>query len=330
MKTIFLVGQIKAISPINITIPDVQGMPKDTNGFAYLPATSIRGKLRHSLHEAIARHLAEKGTPLTVDQNYMLGNGVDTGRVLKDTANTVGANAKLREANPVLSVFGNWGLGGKLGVGSGYTGKKAALYGGGARHHVAKDWLQEVIDVSELDYLMDIRSQDGQTSQDAQPIKDRQKLLKREMKGADAERKAEINTELAELDTQLRGLKDARVGASESIQRPLESFEVIDHGTVMPHRMALKNPSDIELQAVLLSIAAWAYQPTIGGHHNLGCGEIDAEWEIYEQVFLSNERKLLGKVGFGAQGFFVKGIVFDAAQTIAILTTDFDLTKFSA
>jgi hypothetical protein len=327
MKTIFFAGKIKTVSPVAVTVPDTVGMPKDSAGNAYLPANSIRGKLRHSLHEAIARHYADQGKPLTVDQHYMLGSGVDTARALKDTSSNIGANTARRAANPVLSVFGNWGLAGKLGVGSGYTGTKAVIHGAGVRKHVGKEWLDQIIDLSEIDYLTEILSQDGQTSQDSQPIKDRQKLLKRELKGADATRKTEINTELADLDQQLRELKDLRTGASESIQRPLEGFEVIDHGTTMPHRMILKNPTDTELHTVLLSIAAWAYEPMIGGHHNLGCGNIDAEWEIYEQAFLSNARTKIGTVGFNETGFFVEGIVFDAAATLQHITTDFDLAQ---
>ncbi|MBO6224243.1 MAG: hypothetical protein J6N72_02145 [Psychrobacter sp.] len=84
MQTYKLIGTITTIQPVNITLPNTKGMPM-TQGKPMIPASSIRGWLRHSAHNAVTQAYAKEGKFLDVDTHYLLASGVDTGRVLSVT-----------------------------------------------------------------------------------------------------------------------------------------------------------------------------------------------------------------------------------------------------
>ena len=335
MKTVQFNGTITTLSPVTVSLPDVSGMARTTQGLPMIPASTLRGLLRHSAHEAMAYLSHQAGRNLTVDQHYMLAAGVDTARVIKDGAATkVGHTAALRAKNPMLSVFGRWGLAGRLGVGSAVAQDANCLIimGNGSRHHPfnRNPGLTDCVPVEELDYLQQILMADSQASESTSDLKDEEKALKKEVRGASAERKAEINARLAEIAAIIREVKDERVGSREAIQRPLDGFEAIDAGHQLSHRMTLQNPTDQELHLVLWAIAIASHQPMVGGHRNLGCGYIAGDWTITSQSLGEGKPVELGKVGFNDEGFFCTVPGFDAdAVSQAIKSGEIALTDFA-
>ena len=55
MKTVQFNGTITTLSPVTVSLPDVSGMARTTQGLPMIPASTLRGLLRHSAHEAMAR-----------------------------------------------------------------------------------------------------------------------------------------------------------------------------------------------------------------------------------------------------------------------------------
>ena len=335
MKTVQFNGTITTLSPVTVALPDVSGMARNTQGVPMIPASTLRGLLRHSAHEAMAYLSHKAGRDLTVDQHYMLAAGVDTARILKDTqATRVGHTTALRAKNPMLSVFGRWGMAGRLGVGAAVAQDASCLItlGNGSRQHPfnRNPELAGFVPVEELDYLQQILMADSQSAESTTDLKAEEKALKKEVRGASAERKAAINARLTEIAASIREAKDERVGASETIQRPLDGFEAIDAGQQLTHRMILQNPTDQELHLVLWAIAIASHRPMIGGHRNLGCGQIAASWTITSQSIAEGKPVELGKVGFGDEGFFCTVPGFDAESiTQAIESGEMSLTEFA-
>lgn len=335
METIKLIGTIKTIQPVNITLPNTKGMPK-SQGRPMVPASSIRGWLRHAAHNGITKILADNGVLLDVDTHYLIASGVDTGRVLAVTGQgtQVGANHAIRIKHPMLSVWGYWGLAGKVAVGSAVATDKDALLliNGGARQHVfnRNEELSGFVKVDELEYLQDIISADKYSADALVDYKAEKKELQSKIgKTTDADEKAEMKERIAEIDLLIREAKDSRIGAKESIQRPLEMIEAIDEGEDLPHRMTIKNPNEHELNILLWSIAMGSLHPFIGGHNNANFGEISAEWDVTVTNINNLTPKRLGKIGFNDDGFYSTVEGFDAdAITKQILDGTINVGSF--
>lgn len=311
MRTIQLIGHIETIQPVNITLPNTKGMPK-SQGFPMIPASSLRGYLRHACHQGITEILHRNDRLLDIDTHYLIATGVDTGRVLGVAGqNTkVGSNQAIRLKHPLLSLFGYWGLSGKLAVGNAVATNENALFkvSGGARQHVfnRNEELSNFIDPSEIPRLQDILEADKYSAEAISGYKEERKNLVIEQRNADhADDKLACKNRIDEIDVLIREAKDMRVGASESIQRPLDSFEAIDQGQMLPHRMTLKSPTVIELHLALWAIAMASITPYIGGHNNSNCGEIHAKWDVMVTDIDNLTPKNIGEVGFNDErGFF--------------------------
>lgn len=310
MRTIKFVGHIETVQPVNITLPNTKGMPR-SQGNPMIPASTLRGYLRHSAHNGIVEVYHNEGTHLSVDEHYLLASGVDTKRVLgvSGQSTQVGANQELRNKHPFLSLFGYWGLAGKFSIGNAVAASSDALLkvSGGSRQHVFKrnESLSDFIDPSELPRLQDILDADKFSAEAIADYKEEKKTLQKQMRDTtDKDEKAECRTRIEELDVLMREAKDARVGASESIQRPLDGFEAIDQGHMLPHRMILKDPNELELHLALWCIAMGSLQPYVGGHSNSNFGEIHAKWDVTVTDITSMTPKKLGEVGFDDGGFF--------------------------
>lgn len=335
MQTYKLIGHIKTVQPVNITLPNTKGMPT-SHGNPMIPASSIRGWLRHAAHNAVTELYAREGRLLDVDTHYLLASGVDTGRVLAVTGQStkVGANHAIRLKHPLLSTWGYWGLAGKAAVGSAVADSKDALLvlSGGARQHVfnRNERLSGFVNESELDYLQEIILADAYSAEALVDYKAEIKELKKAIASTtDKDEKAEIRERIKEIEALIREAKDSRVGAKESIQRPLETIEAIDEGQVLPHRMSVKNPNEHELDLLLWSIAMASLHPFIGGHNNANFGEITAEWEVTVTDIDNLTPKSLGKIGFNERGFYSTVEGFDAsAVTKKILDGTINIGSF--
>ncbi|MGO3640414.1 hypothetical protein ACTXIV_13065 [Psychrobacter celer] len=310
MRTVKFIGNINTIQPVNITLPNTKGMPR-SQGRPMIPASSLRGFIRHCAHEGITLLFDKHDKPMDIDFHYLLASGVDTGRVLGVSGqNTkVGANQQIRAKHPMLSLFGYWGLSGKLSVGNAVADNDNALLkvNAGARQHVfnRNEELSNFIDPSELDRLQDILDADKYSAEAIADYKaEKKELPKKIRETSDPDEKAAYKQRSEELDVLIRDAKDSRVGASESIQRPLEQFEAIDAGQMLPHRMLLKDPTDQELHLALWSIAMASLKPYVGGHTNANYGEIHAKWEVMVTDIDNLTPKSLGHVGFNDEGFF--------------------------
>lgn len=320
MRTIKFIGQITTVEPVNITMPNLKGMPR-SQGKPMIPASSLRGYLRHSAHNGIVEAFSRDEQYLTVDEHYLLASGVDTKRALAVTGQStqVGANQEIRKKHPFLSIWGYWGLAGKFSVGNAVATSDDALLkvNGGSRQHVfnRNETLNNFVDPSELPRLQDILEADKFSAEAIADYKiEKKELQKQTRETTDKDEKAEYRTRIEELDVLMREAKDARVGASESIQRPLDGYEAIDQGQMLPHRMVLKDPTDTELHLALWSIAMASLQPYVGGHSNSNFGEIHAKWDVSVTDINSFTPKKLGEVGFDDNGFFCTVEGFDVDE----------------
>lgn len=309
-NTFRFIGHITAVTSLTVTRPD-EGFPSPPNSPfklsrkagrlprmgalreetpVYFPATSLRGAIRRAGRNMIRRAVIKqtgKQTPWSVDTHYMLTQGVDTtNRTLNEkTAGVIGVEHQLRDANPFLSLFGRWKLPGHLGIDNAIPENTDCVYveGRGARSNdFTRDPEQiQFLSTDEALRLKRILEQDALAAEETGEIDQQIKQLKKDLRSEnDSDEKEEIKHQIDELEARRKAVKGAKEGAQESIQRPLEGFEAIIPGTRLMHSMSVENASLLELGLFLACLREFSRKPRVGGHRNLNCGEIKAEWAV--------------------------------------------------
>lgn len=309
-KNYKFVGTITTIQPVSISLPKTTGMPINSHGSAYIPASSIRGFLRSIAHHAVVLELEKAGKVLSVDQHYMNASGVDTARVVKlgGGYEAVNKNLPIRKKNPLLSLFGNFVVGSHSQIGNALASPNEnplVVLGNGSRSHVFtrnKDLVKSV-DENELEYLQKVMSATADTAEQTGSIKDEISKLKKQLNKSDPEAKAAIFAQIETLNDEMKEVKESRTGSTESIQRILDGFEAIDAGYTLSHRIQVTDVTGDEFEFFLWVLYKAGYDFRIGGHSNLGCGQIHAEWDVSVSSLNDPKPTKLGKVLMGDDGF---------------------------
>lgn len=311
-KTLKLIGSIKTKAPLQVTLPELNGnLPRNAQNLPYFPASNIRGWIRHNTAECIARILKQNDNSLTVDDIYLLFSGVDTvdkRMAEKDGSVFVGVNNELRKTNPFLSLFGCWKFEGKLKVGNAYPTTEENILvqvGSGARGQVfaRNNEVVDFIDADQLDRLTVLLNEDSKISKEAEPFRKKIAELQRGYKTADKEGKIAINNEIKELEAKINAIKDTREGGKNSIRHLMPSYEAIDEGVELSHRMLISNPSHDEVLMIIWGLYCSSLKPRLGGKGSAGCGEIHAQWDLLESEFGSFKPKKVATVTIDDEGF---------------------------
>ena len=301
MPTLLLDGTFTATTPIAIILPAGKndrppaGPPRKriVNGeviieTAYVPPSSLRGRLRHLLTSELMRlQNAADGRVFTPEAyiSTALG-GVKDRRSEGDDDRRVDLKAikEIREKNPVVSLFGSMvsKIPGRLMVSdiTPVAPVEPALTGRSVRANpfVRNPAIIQLLDPARFDeftQLNDLRTAANRAEDEAERLQIQLRGKKRA--GAVAEEVQAVEVKIAELKKAAEeGFKDA--GGAVNIQQLLDGYEVIPEGTVMTNRIRLIEGADIEMQLLLLALDLLAKRPLIGGHTSHGCGEIAGSW----------------------------------------------------
>ena len=72
----------------------------------------------------------------------------------------------------------------------------------------------------------------------------------------------------------------AKAGIHFGRRVPKLEYEAIPAGTVLNHRMFLKNVSDVQLGLFVAGLARFAEDPRFGAHRAHGCGQVCMEYRV--------------------------------------------------
>lgn len=335
-RTIRLIGKITTLSPVTVSTPDVRGMTKDHQGRPYIAASTIRGKIRSSATLLIQTLQSSVNKPLGVDAIYAMGQGVDTARqftMMREGSVEVGSAKQYRDANMHMSVYGRWGLKGRLSVGNAFSDSPSTLIKiGGSRQHIFSkvEELNGFVAKEELGYLSEILKADAKSSKELGEYKEEIKRLKKQLRAVvSQEEKDAINAQITANEDIISSVKQDRVGATEAILRPLEQFEAIDANVELDHRFVLASPTQAEFEFFLWCLRSIAHDFTLGGHRATGCGEVKGAWEVTEHIQGEDKPRLLGSVSIDDNGFScnIDGINLDTISE-QIKSGELDFSKF--
>ena len=325
--TINFTGHISCVEPLTVSIQNSafgaseHRLPRNGANTSktqpFFPASSIRGKLRNETHLALLKTIkqANQGeNPMDIHDHFMLAQGVDSARRVdssKPGAGVTDAHKELRETNPMLSLFGRWGLASKVSVGLALpeTDDCWGMFGGGFRgvmFEKNQDLLQE-LNSDDTDLLERIMIEQAAKAADKAGLKSQKQALLRQVKKATEEEKENLYAQANEIQAQIDlNEKDTGIGPETTIRRPIDEFEAFTAGALLKHRMALNGATKAELGLFLLGLQRFARNPRLGGHTAHNCGLIEASWVVTTWPEEEESPVILGKVALGAEGFSIE------------------------
>lgn len=317
MNTITLVfeGIVTAEAPLTVNRPndkfhkdDFGRLPragvKAPGTQAYFPGSNLNGALRRKCRDIVREATISSGKPFTIDEHYILTQGVDTtNRVKNERADgVIDFEKAVRNANPLLSLFGRWKLPGHLAIYdlcpvSGND-ECVFMHGEGARIDDFDRSPGEASFLSAEDTikLKKILHQDKDIQKQINEMVDSQKSLTSQQRKAKGEEKESLQAEISKLEENVKQLKNEKSGSEESIQMPLPGYEAFVPGTQFKHKMVLSNVNEIEIGLVFDTLLRFSEKPYLGGHFKNGCGEVSAEWDIKYRKPGTFKPEVLGRV----------------------------------
>lgn len=322
MRTLNFNGTITTVEPLTVVLKSASSttghrLPRN-GGYTsspYFPGTSIRGAIRHAAHLVVVDRIGldENGkAPFDLADHFMLAQGVDIADKSEEfPSGEINAGRELRMKNPLLSLFGRWGLAGKVGMGNAFptSNEQWGMFGGGARTIMFErnESLIELLDADQVSRLGRIITEQAEASVDISAIKAEQASLKKLMKTAEKEDKAELQKKINELDEKIQSRKDEKTEARESIRRPIDGYEAFVAGAELDHRMTIKNATDVEAGLFLAALIRFASDPHLGGHANHNCGLVEASWDVTTWTPGEMMPVAVGKFSFNHNGVSIEG-----------------------
>jgi hypothetical protein len=237
-------------------------------------------------------------SPFSLNDHYYLVLGGVKGDDKEDKADILGADTR-RKANPIVGLFG-----------AGDPWQQGRLY---VSHAVPPPEQVDVYAVRGARVDDFARSGDNLSvlSED-----DRQKWLhiaqvnnlrsgkdkelkkldaKLADKGASEDSKKEAKAQKVALEAEIKALS-ASSDYSNSINRPLDGYEVIPPGTDLAHSMTLSFGNMMEVGLLMGALRFWALDPWIGAHKSHGCGIVSGHWDVTIRRGYGREYEEFGSV----------------------------------
>lgn len=302
MKYYQFKGVIKLIQPFMVNLPKTNQFPTDSFGNPLMPSNSLRGWLRFACYRSLLEVMKERGILFNIHEHYLLGKGIDTGSLIKnERATTIGSNVNVRELNPIMDLFGRWGMASALGVGSGIAPKGSLIRSpNSSRGHIVDsfDDFDRYIIEEDKQLIIDIMKQDAETAPQIQELESKIKIIQHDKRNApNIELKNDLTQKIQGVQTKIEQIKDNKLGSRNTVRRIDYGVEVIDANTHAQHTMKLTSHHQGSFQFLL-----WALSKLplfrVGGGRALNYGEVEPLWTITEHSFSHPEGLEIGEVGW--------------------------------
>ena len=337
MKYYQFKGAIKLLQPFMINLPNSNQFPTDSHGNPIMPSNTLRGWLRFASYRSLLEVMNEHGIQFSIHEHYLLAKGIDTGNLVKtERATTMGANVNIRKFNPMMDLYGRWGLASVLGVGSAVASKSALVRKpSSSRGHIIDsfDDFERFIVEEDRQLLLEIMNQDAETAPQIQELKSQIKVIQQEKRNApNLELKNELSQKIQSLQTKVDNIKDNKTGSKESVRRTNFGIEVLDANAEAQHSMKLTGNHYGSFQFLVWTLSKLPLF-RVGGGRAFNYGIVEPLWTITEHSFNHPEGFEVGEVGWvdGRFRFLLKGdLQFDLKDFENSLTNKelFNFTLF--
>lgn len=291
MKKIIINATLTTIQPVSIKLPDQEGHPKmtrgvDSNGHpkktAYIPATTIRGKLRRLAVQPLMQAAAACGNPWTLHQVYEAMLGQDAASEAAEEIDLV-ALKKRRHDNHIVDLFGA-GLGVKSRLSVGHfmpVVDVAAEAFSGVRKDLDSDTdVLDLMDPKEVNLFVDRNANNSKRSAAEALVKDMGRQIRKAEK-ADQD-VAELKNALILAESQRDALVLA-MGDMKNSTKTLTSYEAMPAGIELKSRIIIDKATSKDMDTLMGALDLFSRTPVLGGQSARGCGEVEGSFEMSDQ-----------------------------------------------
>jgi len=302
MSKIIINATLTTVQPVSIKLPDQDGHPRMTRGVdseghpkktAYIPATTMRGKLRRLAVQPLMQAAAAAGKPWTLHQVYEAMLGQDAASEASEEIDLV-ALKKRRADNHIVDLFGaGLGVKSRLSVGHFVPVVDVAPEAfSGVRKDLDSDtdvleWMAE----SEVNSFVNRNTTNARRADaDALVKKMSAQVRKAEKAGQDA---TDLKTGLTLLEAQ-RDAFLASMGSMKNSTKTLTSYEAMPCGIELKSRIIIDKATGKDLATLLGALDLFSRTPVLGGQTARGCGEVSGNFQIFDQ-----DGAILGVVSVG-------------------------------
>lgn len=302
MKYYQFKGVIKLTQPFMLNLPFTNHFPTDSNGNPLMPSNSLRGWLRYASYRSLLEVMNANGVKFSIHEHYLLAKGIDTGGLIKtERATSIGANVLVRQLNPMMDLYGRWGMASALGVGSAIAPKAALVRrANSSRGHIIDSFedFERYIVEGDQQLLQEIMAQDAKTAPQIRELKSQIELIMQEKRHVpNIELKSELSQKIQGLQTQVEDIKDNKVGSKETVRRTNYGVNVLDAHTEAQHSMKLTGNHQHSIQYLLWTMSKLPLF-RVGGGQAYNYGEVEPLWSITEHSFANPEGIDVGEVGW--------------------------------
>lgn len=305
MNKIIINATLTTVQPLSIKLPDQDGHPTMTRGVdsegqpkktAYIPATTVRGKLRRLAVQPLMQAAAAAGKPWTLHQVYEAMLGQDAASETSEEID-LAALKKRRQGNHIVDLFGA-GLGVKSRLSVGHfmpVVDVAAEAFAGVRKDLDSDTeVLEWMDPHEVNRFVDRNTNNSKRSAAEALVKKlSSQIRKTEKAGQDV-------TELQAALTLAESQRDALVlamGDMKNSTKTLTSYEAMPAGIELKSRIIIDKATAKDIATLMGALDLFSRTPVLGGQTARGCGEVAGNFEMSDQ-----DGTLLGVISVGGYG----------------------------
>ena len=302
MKKIIINATLTTVQPVSIKLPDQDGHPKMTRGLdsdgqprktAYIPATTMRGKLRRLAVQPLMQAAAAAGKPWTLHQVYEAMLGQDAASEAAEEIDLL-ALKKRREDNHIVDLFGA-GLGVKSRLSVGHfmpVSDVAPEAFAGVRKDLDSDTdVLDLMDPDEVNRFVDRNTNNSKRSAAEALVK------KLGMQIRKAEKANQNAPDLKAALTLAESQRDALVlamGDMKNSTKTLTSYEAMPAGIELKSRFIIEKATRKDMDTLIGALDLFSRTPVLGGQTARGCGEVSGSFEMIDQDGI-----LLGVVTIG-------------------------------
>jgi CRISPR type IV-associated protein Csf2 len=253
----------------------------------YIPAGTLRGRLRNLISQDVLETAAMRKAALSPDDYlWTCKGGIKDRKSGEEREVDYAAAAKIREMNPIISVFGAMTakIAGKLCVEDAVPVEAVEPNhkGRGVRAHPFQRTpeLVQFVDESELQEWLEhdaFRVKANTLEDEAERLG--LKIYQEKKKQApDVDLIKSMGEEAKAKEKKAKELFD-KAGGAVNIQQILGGHEAIPAGLPMKHHMELRGATDDEAAFFLYALNLWARDGYIGAHRAQGDGRFKADYE---------------------------------------------------
>lgn len=302
MNKLIINATLTTVQPVSIKLPEQDGHPTMTRGVdsdgrpkktAYIPATTIRGKLRRLAVKPLMEAAAAAGKPWTLHQVYEALLGQDAVSEAGEEIDLL-ALKKRRAENPIVDLFGaGLGVKSRLSVGHFIPVVDVAPEAfAGVRKDLDSDIeLLDLMAPDEVSRFVDRNTNNSRrAAAEALVKKLTGQVRKAEKAGQDA---AELKAALALAEAERDSLA-AAMGDMKNSTKTLTSYEAMPAGIELKSRLIIDKATAKDLNTLVAALDLFSRTPVLGGQTARGCGEVAGSFEMADQ-----DGVLLGVVRVG-------------------------------